>query len=37
MPALLSKGWDPVGRLLLDRFVAKPLELVLDRDVGDVP
>jgi hypothetical protein len=27
---------DLVGRLLLDQFVAKALEMVLDRDVGDV-
>ena len=35
-PGIVEQEMDLVGLLLLDQLVAKPLEVVLDRDVGDV-
>ncbi len=35
-PGVVEQQMDPVGRLLLGDFIAEALELVLDRDVGDV-
>ena len=33
---IVEQQVDLVGRLLRDQFIAKALELILDRDVGDV-